>query len=174
VNHHAKSALIETAPLIAAILVAFGLLFAHAAVNIPKLPRGLTAAPQPPSYSFGLAWTESPDAEVTGYRLYISNTKTNPLWRLLLQTVRTNTVRVTVTNLPVWFVCRAFDAAGTESDDSNMAGMIGRDQVLTVWSEISSNSTTWQKLAPISAVTNPVGSAFFRVGANLTNRWRTE
>jgi hypothetical protein len=173
---HTKSALIETAPLVAAILISFGLLIAAAAIQPPLIPRpsSLVANPKPASYSFGLAWSESPDAEVTGYRVYISNTKTNALWRMLQQIARTNTVRVTVTNLPVWFVCRAVDAAGNESRDSNMAGVLGRDQVLTVWSEISSNTTTWKPLAAVACQTNPVGAAFFRVAASLTNRWRTE
>lgn len=81
----------------------------------------LPAVPPPKTVSVSLAWDPSPDASVTGYRLYYgvnSATYTNSM------TVG-NVTNATITGLKdqqiYFFAATAFDASGLESDFSNEA-----------------------------------------------------
>lgn len=140
----------------------------------PPVSLSAVAPPKPIGISVGFSWSYATNKLVSAYRVYTATNRINPVWKLALELPRTNSCVVSNVTPPMWFAARSVSDAG-ESTNSNIAGVLGWDAVLTVWSEVSSNAAGgFRYLAPVVTQTNPVGQEFFRVGASVTNRLRIE
>lgn len=88
------------------------------------LTIGLTVISQISSFAAGsvtLAWDASPDASVTGYRVYYGDASGNYTNSAAVGNVTTATFANLVDGATYYFAAVAFDAAGTESPFSNEA-----------------------------------------------------
>ena len=69
--------------------------------------------------SVSLAWDASPDASVTGYRIYYGGTSANYTNSATVGNVTNTTITNLVAGATYFFAATAFDATGIESDFSN-------------------------------------------------------
>ena len=90
------------------------LLFAGLLGFSPALKAAL-----PVWYSVNLAWDRSPDAEVTGYRIYYGVASGNYTNSLIVGNVATNTIAGLLAGVTYFFATSALNATGMESPFSN-------------------------------------------------------
>lgn len=161
------------------LVAAAGIAAVSALVVSDREPQHAATA-EPPRYSTVgalLRWEHSTSDSVTGYNVYITSNRVNPDWSRYATLSYTNALGVTNLFPPVWFAVSALDADGFESDLSNIAGVLGVDRVVTVWSEVTTNlaGDEWRYLAPVQTITNPPeAQAFYRLGITQTNQLRVE
>lgn len=162
----------------ALVVLVFVLLALVTLAQLPPTPAAsaFVGPPAPRTLVVTLMWDHSPTPEVIGYRMYRSYTKTNPDWVVASLVAYTNRVTVLATNTPVWFACSAVATNG-ESELSNFVGIMGEDEVVTVWSECSAIGPAgpFKYLAPVITVTNPPEPMkFYRVGISNQTKLRVE
>jgi len=145
---------------------------------LPTLP-----APEPlRNGSVTLAWNPSPDASVTGYRLYWGGTPGAYTNSAAVGKALTSTVRNLIEDVTYYFAVTAYDSTGVESPFSNETsykagvevalsmsgwtisspGYFGRTNELVICTNLSASPRVWQVMATY------VGDGKWR-GVNHTN-----
>jgi hypothetical protein len=132
--------------------------------QIPTLPSALIARTNPPSGDvITLGWNASPDATVTGYKVYYSTNAaaTNLVWKHAGSTSNTS---LTISNQfwPRYYAATAHDAAGMESDYSRWIRVVGKTNWGSTVNERSVDMKTWTPHPATNfAFTGELG--FFRI-----------
>jgi hypothetical protein len=118
-----------------------------------------------------LAWDASPDASVTGYRVYFGIAPEQYTNSVTVGTATTVTISNLVPRTRYYFAATAFDATGVESDFSNEANWpLPLTNFVTV--AVTRRSTLHAPRTTLwsQTLTNPPGDqAFFETTISLTN-----
>ncbi len=96
-----------------------GILSAILLVALLGSLRPAWSAALPSAYSVNLAWDRSPDAEVTGYRIYYGSASGDYTNSVVVGNVATNSVGGLTAGVTYFFTTTALNASGLESPASN-------------------------------------------------------
>lgn len=120
----------------------------------------LAAVPVPPPTNHGwsvpLTWEVTNHPAISGVRVYASTNRIE--WRRIGQFGLATNFTATNIFLPQNFVVRYYATNGMEGPDSNVLTVLGRETVVVVAAQTSTNLTRWDTIATVYQRTNSLES----------------
>lgn len=142
-----------------------------------RMKMALAAVPVTPPTNHGwnvpLVWEITNHPALAGVRIYASTNRID--WRRIAQVGLVTNFTVTNIFLPQSFVARYVTTNELEGPDSNLLSVIGREVVVTVTAQSSTNLTQWDTLATVYNRTNaPEPARYFRNTISAVQRFTTQ
>ncbi len=139
--------------------------------------QALAAVPVNPPTNHGwtvpLAWTITNHPAIAGIRIYASSNRID--WRRVAQVGLATNCTVTNIFLPQSFVARYVTTNEVECQDSNLLEVVGRETIVTVTAQTSTNLVQWENLTTVYQRTNaPEPVRYFKNAITAVQRFSTQ
>lgn len=145
--------------------------------NSLRMRMALAAVPVTPPTNHGwnvpLVWEITNHPALAGVRIYASTNRID--WRRIAQVGLVTNCTATNISLPQSFVARYVSTNELEGPDSNLLSVLGREVVVTVRAQSSTNLAQWENLSIVYQRTNaPEAARYFRNTISAIQRFTTQ